>query len=101
MADITTLLKKDEFEKFFNLALSDAAFAKELAKDDFAALERRGFSTSKLSPAIRENMKKMAGQARTATYKCGLCGVCGVCALCGEINFGSASAALWAIFTLA
>ena len=40
------------------------------------------------------------GQSTGAAANCGVCGVCGACGLCGEINFGSASAAAWALFSV-
>lgn len=111
-------MSPEEFHKFFVKAITDKEFLKELAHDGFGALERHGLDTSMIPNDIRSLLarlpfddceddlviiEKAAGTTTTTTKRkprCGVCGVCGICALCGEINFGSGSAALWALFHL-
>jgi hypothetical protein len=112
-------MTSEEFHKFFVKAITDKEFRQELAHDGFGALERHGLDTSMIPDDIRSLlarlpfddcegdliiMEKAGGTTTTPTRRkprCGVCGVCGVCTLCGEINFGSGSAALWALFALA
>jgi hypothetical protein len=108
MPDRNGLMSGAEFERFFNLVLTDSEFSHELLFDGFGALERHGFDTSKVTPETRANVARLAGRNFMRPginggggYACGTCGVCGLCGLCGEIDLGSASAALWATFALA
>lgn len=108
MPERNGLMSASDFERFFNLVLTDGEFSNELFIDGFGALERHGFDTSMVTPETRANVARLAGRnfMRPGTqggqgYACGTCGVCGLCGLCGEIDLGSASAALWATFALA
>lgn len=96
-------MKPADFEKMFTAALTDKKLQKDLQKRGFKALDERGFAHAvpaavqrTLDPAV---LMKATGTT-TARASCGVCGVCGVCGLCGEVNFGSASAGLWALFGL-
>jgi hypothetical protein len=106
-------MEPEEFRKFFIKALTDEGFRKELAHDAFGVLERYGLDTSNIPEDIRsvlarlpfdECQEEVILEKATGTTvvarkpRCGVCGVCGVCSLCGEVNFGSGSAALWALF---
>lgn len=108
-------MEPEEFRKFFIKALTDEGFRKELAHDAFGVLERHGVDTSMIPEDVRSALVRLPYDecdedvtviGATVSKpkpkpKCGVCGVCGVCSLCGEINFGSGSAALWALFHLA
>ncbi len=98
------LMKPAEFDKMFTAALTDKAFRKDVQKRGFKALDERGYAHG-VPPNVQKTLeaavfvKPVGGVARKP--RCGVCGVCGVCSLCGEVNFGSGSAALWALFGLA
>jgi hypothetical protein len=93
-----------DFNKMFVHALTDETFQKELMTKGFQALEAHGYQHG-VPPDVKAHLDKVLFQATGGTTarkpRCGVCGVCGVCGLCGEVNFGSASAALWALFGLA
>lgn len=93
------LMKPEEFQKFFTLALRDENFRRELERDGFGALERAGLKV-RVPDEIRATLAQIPGSGTAAVSKCGTCGVCGMCSLCGEINLGSGSAFLWATFFL-
>lgn len=93
------MMNDDEFNKFFQMALTDENFRTELETDGFNCLERHGFEVKRIPPEVRSSLSRMTGLAPAAS-RCGTCGVCGLCSLCGEINAGSGSAFLWATFFL-
>jgi hypothetical protein len=94
-------MRPTDFNKMFELALTDKKFQKDLRKRGFKALDERGFRHG-VPPELQTKLEKAIGLAIGGKKpRCGVCGVCGVCGLCGEVNFGSASAALWALFALA
>lgn len=99
MSSEGTMMNKDEFNKFFQMALTDDDFRNELEMDGFGCLERHGFDVKRIPPEIRSSLSRMPGRAVTAN-RCGTCGICGLCNLCGEINAGSGAAFLWATFFL-
>ncbi len=94
------LLSPDVFKQLFDTALTDEAFQNEILAQGFKALDARGYNFS--VPLEERTMleKALVLDAVTAKPRCGVCGVCGACGLCAEINLGSASAALWALFAL-
>ena len=98
------LMKPADFEKMFTAALTDKKFQKDVQTRGFKALDERGYDHG-VPPEVQKTLEKalftMSGKPARRKPRCGVCGVCGVCGLCGGVNFGSASAALWALFALA
>jgi len=94
------LLSPDVFKELFDTALTDEAFQNDILAQGFKALDARGYNFS--VPLEERTMleKALIVDPVTAKPRCGVCGVCGACGLCAEINLGSASAALWALFAL-
>jgi hypothetical protein len=89
----------DRFRAFFERAILDTEFRKQLQEDPCGLLLKEGVRVD-LSPAVRKTLESALALPGTVAAKCGVCGVCGACGLCGEVDFGAASAALWAIFSL-
>lgn len=91
-----------DFKKMFGTALTDPKFQEDLKANGFKALEARGIAHG-MPPDMQKQFEQAlrpVGTGAGAGYNCSVCGVCGTCGLCGEINFGAASAALWATFGL-
>jgi hypothetical protein len=94
-------LSPDEFKALFDAALTDRGFQNDILAQGFKALDARGYNFA-VPPEERIMLEKaLIVDAVTAKPRCGVCGVCGACGLCAEVNLGSASAALWALFALA
>ena len=93
-------LYADDFRRLFDQALTDKVFQNDVLTGGFKALESRGYNFQ-VPPEIRASLEQSLFVAAPAKPKCGVCGVCGLCGLCAEVNAGSASAALWALFHLA
>jgi hypothetical protein len=91
----------DAFKALFDAALTDKVFQNDILTQGFRALDARGYDFG--VPLQERTMleKALIIDAVTAKPRCGVCGVCGACGLCAEVNLGSASAALWALFALA
>jgi hypothetical protein len=97
------LLSPDVFRNLFTSAWSDTTFQNDIQARGFAALDDRGYQLG-VPADVRASLETALFTTPgvvAAKPKCGVCGVCGLCGLCGELNLGSASAALWALFTLA
>lgn len=94
------LMSSDTFKELFDAALTDKVFQDDILAQGFEALEARGYTV--FVPQQERTMleQSLVIDAVTAKPRCGICGVCGACGLCAEVNLGSASAALWALFTL-
>lgn len=91
-----------DFKNMFAAALTDPKFRADLQASGFKALEARGIAHG-VPPDVQQQLETAlarAGAGAAVGYKCGLCGVCGTCGLCAGVNFGAASAALWATFVL-
>jgi hypothetical protein len=101
---MANLMAPADFNKMFARALTDTAFQNDIKAHGFKALETHGFQHG-VPPEMQATLEKALFTTGTAAVprkpRCGICGVCGTCGLCGEVNFGSASAALWALFGLA
>jgi hypothetical protein len=96
-------MKAADFEKMFTAALTDKKFQKDLQKRGFKALDERGFAhgvPTNVQKTLEAPLLARTTTGVTARSRCGVCGVCGICTLCGELNAGSGSAALWALFAL-
>lgn len=94
------LLSPDVFKQLFDAALTDKVLQDDILAQGFKALDARGYDFG--VPLQERTMLEQAlvVDAVSAKPRCGVCGVCGACGLCAEINLGSASAALWALFAL-
>ena len=101
---MASLMKPTDFDKMFAAALTDKKFQDDLRTHGFKALDDRKFQHG-VPPHVQKNLEQALFTGALGTMqakpRCGVCGVCGICGLCGEVNFGSASAALWALFGLA
>jgi hypothetical protein len=95
------LMNPPDFERMLTAALTDTTFQQDMQTRGFKALDDRRFNHG-VPPAVQSALERaIFVQPGGATKpKCGVCGVCGTCSLCGEVNFGSGSAALWALFGL-
>lgn len=98
MAIGTNIMQKDQFESFFEQAVMDPAFRQQLRDDGFGTLAAYGY-VHDVVPGVQQALSATESQA-VAGSRCGVCGVCGLCSFCGEVNAGSASAFLWATFSL-
>ncbi|HKO08812.1 MAG TPA: hypothetical protein VJ487_13960 [Alphaproteobacteria bacterium] len=92
------LMSPADFEKMFTAALTDKQFQNDLLTKGFKALDERGYDHG--VPAAMQKSLQDAISSTPGVFlrpRCGVCGLCGLCGLCAEVNFGSASAALWAL----
>jgi hypothetical protein len=95
------LLSSDVFKQLFDSALTDKEFQDDILAQGFKALDARGYNFAVPLEERAMLEKALVIDVVTAKPRCGVCGVCGACGLCAEVNLGSASAALWALFALA
>jgi hypothetical protein len=93
-------LSSDTFKQLFDAALTDEVFQNDILAQGFKALDARGYNFNVPLQERAMLEKALTIDAVTAKPRCGVCGVCGACGLCAEVNLGSASAALWALFAL-
>jgi hypothetical protein len=93
-------LAADDFRSLFYQAMTDRTFQNEILTGGFKALEARGYHFQ-VPLEVQATLEQSLFVAAPAKPRCGVCGVCGLCGLCAEVNAGSASAALWALFHLA
>lgn len=93
------LLAPEQFRNLFERAVCEPEFRRDLERDPCGVLMREGIANDIPTP-VRKTLEDALTLPIGSVARCGICGICGACGLCGEIDAGSASAALWALFTL-